>query len=105
MASDAANPAAVIEARFESAVLHTVSLQRAEQLLDVLFASLIERVPGLIYFRLPVVFRYDDGVVRLGFPKLLPRKLNMFEKRLQVVLGAPIVDRHCRFITIQHRNM
>src|SRR5215208_935780 len=105
MASNAADSATVIQTGFEPAVLHTIPLQAAEQLLHVLLARPVERLFTKLDICLPVFFRYDNRPVGLCRAKLLPRTLSVIEKLLQIVLGAHVLDRHRRLITRQYRHM
>src|SRR5215216_2737653 len=105
MASDASHSAPVIETSFKSAMLHMISLEASEQLGHVLFARAVKLLLVRFNIRLLVLFRYDDGPVRLSLSKLLPRGLNMIEQLLQIAVGTYVLNRHGRLITEQDRYM
>src|SRR5215213_2081279 len=105
MASDASDSAPVIQTSSKSAMLHMISFEAAEQLRHVLFAGTIKLLPMRLNIGLLVLFRYDNGPVRLSLSKLFPGRLNMVQELLQIAFGTHVLDRHWRLVPEQDRYM
>src|SRR5215213_8411995 len=103
MAGDASHSAPVIETSLKSAVLHMISFQASKQLGHVLFPRAIKVLLIRFNIRLLVLFRYQDGPVRLSLSELFPRRLNMLEELLQIAVATRVLNRHGRLITEQDR--